>query len=130
LQQADVGRDLEALAGPLLRAEALGSSFIEGLRASNKRVSLAAYEPLAADSTAKAVANNVRAMERAVSLSVVGGDSTLDDLLEVHRVLPEGTSESRSAGIVRTDQNWIGGRELVPLTQRSCLRRPIKSLTC
>lgn len=114
LQQADVGQDLEALAGPLLRAEALGSSFIEGLRASNKRVALATYEPLAADGTAKAVANNVRAMERAISLAVGETDFTLDSLLDIHRVLLEGTSESRFAGIIRTDQNWIGGRGTSP----------------
>jgi hypothetical protein len=35
LQTLSIGQDLEALAGPLLRAEALGSSFIEGLRARN-----------------------------------------------------------------------------------------------
>lgn len=114
LQQADVGQDLEALAGPLLRAEALGSSFIEGLRASNKRVALATYEPLAADGTAKAVANNVRAMERAISLAVGETDFSLDSLLDIHRVLLEGTSESRFAGIIRTDQNWIGGRGTSP----------------
>jgi Fic family protein len=114
LQQADIGQDLEALAGPLLRAEALGSSFIEGLRASNKRVALAAYEPLVADGTAKAVANNLRAMERAISFGVSGTDFTLDNLLDIHRVLLEGTSESRFAGVIRTDQNWIGGRGASP----------------
>jgi Fic family protein len=114
LQQAGVGQDLEALAGPLLRAEALGSSFIEGLRASNKRVALAAYEPLAADGTPRAVANNVRAMERAISLGEEGTNFTLDDLLDIHHVLLEGTSEARFAGIVRTDQNWIGGRGTSP----------------
>lgn len=114
LQQAPVGEDLEALAGPLLRAEALGSSFIEGFRASNKRVAIAAYEPVAADGTARAVANNVRAMERAVSLGADGRDFTLDDLLSIHQVLLDGTSESRFAGVIRTDQNWIGGRGTSP----------------
>ena len=114
LQQAGVGDDLEALAGPLLRAEALGSSFIEGLRASNKRVALAAYEPLAADGTARAVANNVKAMERAIRVGIAGTDFTLEDLLDIHQVLLEGTSEARFAGIVRTDQNWIGGRGTSP----------------
>lgn len=114
LQQAPVGEDLEALAGPLLRAEALGSSFIEGLRASHKRVAIAAYEPVAADGTPQAVANNVRAMERAVSLGADGRKFTLDDLLGIHRVLLEGSSESRFAGVIRTDQNWIGGRGTSP----------------
>lgn len=115
LQRGGAAEDLEALAGPLLRAEALGSSLIEGLRASNKRVALAAYEPLAADGTARAVANNVKAMERAINVGVAGAGFTLDDLLDIHRVLLEGTSETRFAGIVRTDQNWIGGRGTIPV---------------
>lgn len=114
LQHAGIGENLEALAGPLLRAEALGSSFIEGLRASSKRVALASYEPLAADGTARAVANNVRAMEQAIGVGVEPTAFILEDLLDIHRVLLDGTSEARFAGIVRTDQNWIGGRGTSP----------------
>jgi Fic family protein len=114
LQAAGIDQDLEAVAGPLLRAEALGSSFIEGLRASNKRVALAAYEPLAADGTARAVANNVTAMERAISYGVEGADFGVAELLDIHRILLEGTNESRFAGVVREDQNWIGGRGTSP----------------
>jgi Fic family protein len=77
-------------------------------------VALAAYEPLAADGTARAVANNVKAMERAVSHGIDGADFDVDDLLDIHRVLLEGTSESRFAGVIRTDQNWIGGRGASP----------------
>ena len=114
LQRAGAAHDLETLAGPLLRAEALGSSFIEGLRASNKRLALAAYEPVAADGTARAVLGNVRAMERAIALVDEGRPFALDDLLDVHRVLLQGTSEERFGGIVRTEQNWIGGRGTSP----------------
>ena len=80
--------DPEALAAPLLRAEAVGSSFIEGLRASNTRVALAAHEPRAADSTAHAVLGNVRAMERAVAIGAEPRPFTLDDLLDIHRRVP------------------------------------------
>jgi Fic family protein len=114
LQAAGAGHDLEALAGPLLRAEALGSSFIEGLRASNERVALAAYEPLAADGTARAVLGNVRAMERAIAIGTESRPLRVDDLLDIHRVLLEGTTEERYAGVVRTDQSWIGGRGASP----------------
>ena len=114
LNAAGTGHDLEALAAPLLRAEALGSSFIEGLRASNKRLALAAYEPVAADGTARAVLGNVRAMERAIAIGTRTGEFGLDDLLDIHRSLLEGTTEERFAGIVRTEQNWIGGRGLSP----------------
>ncbi len=114
LNAAGTGHDLEALAAPLLRAEALGSSFIEGLRASNKRLALAAYEPVAADVTARAVLGNVRAMERAIDIGTQNRRFRLDDLLDIHRTLLEGTTEERYAGVVRTEQNWIGGRGQSP----------------
>ncbi|MDQ3574971.1 MAG: Fic family protein [Actinomycetota bacterium] len=114
LQAAGAGHDLEALAGPILRAEALGSSFIEGLRASNRRLALAAYEPLAADGTARAVLGNVRAVERAIAIGTESRRFRLTDLLDIHRVLLEGTTEERHAGVVRTDQSWIGGRGTSP----------------
>jgi Fic family protein len=108
------GRDLEALAAPLLRAEALGSSFIEGLRVSNKRLALATYEPVAADATARAVLGNVRAMEQAITIGTERRHVRLGDLLDIHRTLLEGTTEERFAGVVRTEQNWIGGRGTSP----------------
>lgn len=114
VQQLTTGHDLEAIAAPLLRAEALGSSFIEGLRASNKRVALAAYEPIAADGVARAVLGNVRAMERAIEIGSAQRMLTVDDLIDIHHTLLVGTSEERYAGIIRTDQNWIGGRGLSP----------------
>src|SRR6266568_5141620 len=114
LQMPGTGHGLEALATPLLRSEALGSSFIEGLRASNKRLALAAYEPRAADGTARAVLGNVRAMERAVEIGTERRPFQLDDLLDIHRTLLEDTSEDRYGGIIRQDQNWIGGRGLSP----------------
>ena len=113
--QADrPAHDLEALAAPLLRAEALGSSFIEGLRASNRRLAVADYEPLAADGTALAVLGNVRAMERAITIGTRPAPLGVDDLLDIHRALLDGTTEARFAGVIRTDQNWIGGRGTSP----------------
>jgi len=114
LQTAGTSHDLETIAAPLLRAEALGSSFIEGLRASNKHLALAAYEPAAADVTARAVLGNLRAMERAIAIGTERRRFGLEDLLDIHRTLLEGTTEERFAGIVRTDQNWIGGRGTSP----------------
>jgi Fic family protein len=98
----------------LLRAEAVGSSFIEGLRASNKRVALAAYEPVAADGTSRAVLGNVRAMERAVGVATQGRPFQLADLLDLHSILLAETSEAVYAGVVRQEQNWVGGRGASP----------------
>src|SRR6202035_278277 len=74
----------------------------------------ASPEPLAADGTARAVLGNVRAMERAIALVDEGRPFELDDLLDIHRLLLEGTSEERFAGVVRTEQNWIGRRGASP----------------
>jgi Fic family protein len=114
LQAGGPASDLEAVATTLLRAEALGSSFIEGLRASNKRLALAAYEPVTADPTARAVLGNVRAMERAIAIGTERRPFRLHDLLDIHRTLLEGTTEERFAGVVRAEQNWIGGRGTSP----------------
>lgn len=114
LRATGSSHDLEALALPLLRAEALGSSFIEGLRVSNRRLALAAYEPVAADATARAVLGNVRAMEQAIAIGTERRHLRLGDVLDIHRTLLEGTTEERFAGVVRTDQNWIGGRGASP----------------
>ena len=113
-EAAEAGHDLESLAAPLLRSEALGSSFIEGLRASNKRLALASYEPRAADGVARAVLGNVHAMERAVAIGMAARPFRLDDLLDIHRTLLSETSEERYAGVVRQEQNWIGGRGVSP----------------
>ncbi|NNN20776.1 MAG: hypothetical protein HKL80_02075 [Acidimicrobiales bacterium] len=68
LQSSSIGNGLEALVAPLFRSEALGSSFTEGLRASNKRLAVATYEPRVADFTALAVLGNVNAMEKAIEI--------------------------------------------------------------
>ena len=113
LQATTSGHDLETLAATLLRQEALGSSFIEGLRASNRRLALAAYEPVAADG-ARAVLGNVRALERAIEIGTAPRPLRVEDLLDIHRTLLEDTSEARYAGAARHEQNWIGGRGVSP----------------
>jgi Fic family protein len=84
------------------------------VRASNKRLALAAYEPVAADTTARAVLGNVRAMERAIAVGTQRRAFRLADLLDIHRELLKGTAEDRHAGVIRTEQSWIGGRGTSP----------------
>lgn len=101
--------NLEALARQLLRAESVASSRIEGLVLSHRRLAKAAFAPDSGDITAQSVQGNIRALERAVELG--GSVETLapEDLLEVHRRLFEGTRDERLAGVIREEQNWIGG---------------------
>ena len=53
-------------------------------------------------------------MEREIEIGTEKRRFRLDDLLDIHRTLLEGTTEERFAGVVRTDQNWIGGRGTSP----------------
>lgn len=110
---------LEALARLLLRAEAVASSFIEGLRINVRRLAkadVAERTGIAAhDVTAHAVLGNARAMESALELA--GADRVrVDDILEIHRRLLAGTRDERYGGVIRTEQNWVGGRGLSPCT--------------
>lgn len=99
----------EALARQLLRAESVASSRIEGLVLSHRRLAKAAFSPDLHDLTAQGVLANIRALERAVDLAAGVEAVRRDDLLEIHRILFEGTRDEHRGGELRKEQNWIGG---------------------
>src|SRR6266508_4861783 len=111
--------NLEALARLLLREEAVASSFIEGLQINVRRLAkedVAQHAGLGSrDDTARAVLGNVRAMESALDIAGAGGrEIVVVDLLELHRGLVAGTRDERWGGVIREDQNWVGGSGLTP----------------
>ena len=102
----------------LLRAESVGSSAIEGLRVGPRRL-LAAEERLArgravADSVAAEVLGNIAAMQRAVTLGTQRGHLSLDDMLDIHKLLMSRSPTPELGGVLREDQNWIGGGNFNP----------------
>lgn len=106
--------DLEPLARFLLRAEAVASSNIEGLTINVRR--LARSEAAQAqglpvtDATARAVLGNMRAVELAVELAAESRRRFgIDDLRKLHAALLRGTRDEHWAGVIRTEQNWVGG---------------------
>ncbi|NNN12325.1 MAG: Fic family protein [Acidimicrobiaceae bacterium] len=110
--------DTQALARILLRAEAVASSRIEGLEIGARRLLHAevvrGMHEAAPDVTAAEVLNNIDAMMFVVE-SVSGGDPiTVDLLLDVHRRLLAGTQLEKHGGVVRNQQNWIGGNSYNP----------------
>lgn len=109
---------LEGLARFLLRAESVASSKIEGLEAGPRRLLDAevvlAQGGHAADRVAVEVLANVAAMEAAVELGSAANTISIDDLLDVHRVLMERSATPEIGGQVRTVQNWIGGSNYNP----------------
>ena len=110
--------DTEALARLLLRAESVASSYIEGLVIGGRRLLRAeaarSLGDTPGDVTAEAVLGNIEAMTWAVDTLAAAPEVTLDGLLEVHRLLLQGTRLAEYAGSVRTQQNWIGGSSYNP----------------
>jgi Fic family protein len=94
----------------LLRSESAASSYIEGLRIGPRSLlrAVAGVEPVS-DRVSSQVLANVAAMEDALALGTTGRDLDLPDLLAVHARLTRGTLPDAHVGVLRTQQNWIGG---------------------
>jgi Fic family protein len=106
---------METLARLLLRSESVASSRIEGLECSQRRLAEAAFAPDQAGETARQVLANIDAMRTAVDLGTARRALALDDLTGMHELLMrEDRAAARYAGILRTEQNWIGGRDDSP----------------
>ena len=101
---------MEAISRYLLRAECIASSRIEGLVISHRRIAEVAFDPAHADESARSVLGNIDAMERAIRIAARPGRLTAADLVAMHRALFAVTRDAAIAGVVRTTQNWIGGR--------------------
>ncbi|MDR2197829.1 MAG: Fic family protein [Coriobacteriales bacterium] len=113
-------RDIDGLSRFLLRAEAISSSHIEGLRLGAKRLMQAELnesEPhtFKADATAAEIVGNIKALRLALNRAVNKEGLALCDLLNIHQALLEGSPLAAYAGKVREVQNWIGGNSYNPL---------------
>src|ERR1035438_6603691 len=104
---------LEALSRQLLRQESVGSSRIEGLVMGQRRLARAAAG-VGGDDTAHQIVGNVRAMESAIAVASEPRDFELEDLLEIHMRLLHSTRDAHLGGMVRREQNWVGGSAFSP----------------
>ncbi|GAB2668054.1 Fic family protein [Kribbella swartbergensis] len=101
----------EALARLLLRAEAVGSSQIEGLVVGARRLLKAeVLRERQRDVTAEEVLGAVDAMTWATESVQAGDKLEVEHLLEAHRRLMAHSPHPELGGEVRYLQNWIGGR--------------------
>lgn len=100
---------LEAIGPLFLRSEAGASSRIEGFDVSSMNLARALIDPRAARGSARIVAANVSAMEEAIAIGDRGGAFSVADVLAIHAVLMRGDQRARP-GMLREEQNWIGGR--------------------
>ncbi|HEY5103681.1 MAG TPA: Fic family protein [Acidimicrobiales bacterium] len=97
----------ELVASPLLRAEAISSSRIEGLKASHRSIAQARENPAAAKTVAREIANSVAAMEDAIQFAIEG-PLTTEVVKKIHVTLARGTALEVFGGEFRTKQIWIG----------------------
>jgi Fic family protein len=111
-------QNTETLARLLLRAESVASSKIEGLEVGGRRLLHAeAARQLGEkgqDVTAEEVLGNIEAMKWATQDLASASTVTVDGLLEVHRRLLAGTPLEEHGGVIRKEQNWIGGTSFNP----------------
>ncbi len=109
---------MEGIARFLLRAESVGSSKIEGLQISAKR--LARYEAEIADHNSSSdyvaaeILASVAQMDTAVQLGARTGRLSVADIRAMHQVLMAGSPTAELGGVLRTTQNWIGGNSYNP----------------
>ena len=109
---------LEGLARFLLRAESVASSKIEGIDAAPRRLveaeAVIAHGGSTADRVAVEVLGNIASMESAIKLATRDQDFSIPDLLEIHRVLMDWSPTPELGGVIRDQQNWIGGSSYNP----------------
>jgi Fic family protein len=100
----------EVLARQLLRAESIASSRIEGLVLSHRRLAKAAFSPGDTDDVdAESVVGNISAMEEAIRLGAEKRAFSVEDIRNIHQRLFAKTRDAHLAGVIRTEQNWVGG---------------------
>ena len=113
---------LEGLGRFLLRAEAVGSSRLEGLAVSPRRLAAAAaaleQDVDAGDRLAAEVAANIEALQVAATAATCGDRVDLADLLATHEALMRHSPTPEVAGQLRSNQNWIGGSAYTPIGSR------------
>ena len=111
--------NLVGLARVLLRAEAVASSRIEGLVVGPRRLlraeAVLAQGGSSIDRGSAEILGHIGAMSAAFEFGSTRRDFTLEDLLEIHRLIMEHSLRPELGGTIRTAQNWIGGSNYNPL---------------
>ena len=113
-----VQKTIAGLARFLLRVESVGSSQIEGLSVSSRRLAKAEAAlklgVSVSDSTASEVLGNIEAMEFALRLAEKPSRLEVDDLCQIHQILMDRSPTPQIGGVIRDVQNWIGGNDYNP----------------
>lgn len=108
---------LEPLGRLLLRTESIASSKVEGMQVDARSLARSEARREAGQKVGREAAEviaNIDAMKLAVEEASGPDPLTIDQVVEIHRVLLENSPSARHAGVIRDDQNWIGGNDYNP----------------
>lgn len=117
LRQLDLAPGLHSLAETLLRSESVASSRIEGLDITHARLARARYGGGREDKSARDVIANIDAMQTAIDLGASSEVLGVEAIRDIHRALirHEQLRGRPYAGVIRDEQNWIGGNGYNPV---------------
>ena len=108
---------LAPLARLLLRTESIASSKVEGMQVGIRQLARAESKIETGgrvSSTILEVLGNIDAMQLAVDEAATADKMGIEHLTEIHRKLRANGPNSDAAGMIRGDQNWIGGNDYNP----------------
>lgn len=109
---------LRPLARLLLRTESIASSKVEGMQVDARALARAEARSDVGHSIGQEAAEilaNIDAMQLAVEEAAAAETLTADHILDIHGVLLAGAANAdRTAGSIRSTQNWIGGNDYNP----------------
>lgn len=108
---------LVPLARLLLRSESIASSKLEGMQVDARDLARAEAKLERGGktgNTAREILGNINAMELAIEHASTATTMEIENIIEIHKILMESASNNHVAGLIRTEQNWIGGNDYNP----------------
>ena len=108
---------LAPLARLLLRSESIASSKVEGMQVNGRELARAEAK---LETGGKAGANireilaNIDAMELAIDHASTADIFSTRNIVEIHKLLMASAANHHVAGVIRAEQNWIGGNNYNP----------------
>ncbi|MDP1721112.1 MAG: Fic family protein [Candidatus Nanopelagicaceae bacterium] len=108
---------LAPLARLLLRSESIASSKIEGMQVDARDLARAEAKLETggkAGTNTREILANIDAMELAIDHATFAKTISVENIVEIHRILMASAPNHNVAGVIRTEQNWIGGNDYNP----------------
>ena len=108
---------LTPLARLLLRSESIASSKVEGMQVNTRDLARAEAKLETggkAGPNTREILANIDAMELAIDHATVAENISVENIVGIHRMLMASATNHHVAGVIRTEQNWIGGNNYNP----------------